>query len=128
MKSILVVDDDEYIRIMLKKLFEQEGYAVQTADDGKSAVKSLHENHADLVITDIIMPEKEGLETIMELRRDFPNVELIAISGGGRIQANEYLKLAKVMGARYAFSKPISIIELKAAVRSLLESSPQNKL
>jgi CheY-like chemotaxis protein len=124
MKSILVVDDDEYIRIMLKKLFEQEGYAVQTAENGKSAVKSLSEKPVDLVITDIIMPEKEGLETIMELRRDFPNVKLIAISGGGLIQANEYLKLAKVMGARYAFSKPISIIELKAAVRSILELSP----
>jgi CheY-like chemotaxis protein len=121
MKSILVVDDDKYIRILLKKLFEQEGYAVQTAENGNSAVKSLYEKPADLVITDIIMPEKEGLETIMELRRDFPNLKLIAISGGGLIHANKYLKLAKLMGAQYTFSKPLSIIELKAAVRSLLE-------
>jgi CheY-like chemotaxis protein len=79
MKSILVVDDDEYIRIMLKKLLEQEGYAVRTAENGKIAVKSLYEKPVDLVVTDIVMPEKEGLETIMELRRDFPNVKLMNI-------------------------------------------------
>jgi DNA-binding response OmpR family regulator len=127
MKSILVVDDDEYIRIMLKKLFEQEGYAVQSAENGKTAVKSIYEKPVDIVITDIIMPEKEGLETIMELRRDFPGLEIIAISGGGLIHANEYLKLAKVMGARYTFSKPLSIAELKAAVRSLLEPCPKTQ-
>jgi YesN/AraC family two-component response regulator len=106
---------------MLKELFEMANYEVLLAPDGGAAMKLHCANPADVVITDIIMPEKEGLETIIEFRRRFPGVKLIAISGGGKIEANEYLKTALHLGAQKAFSKPFEVIELLNAVRELLK-------
>jgi DNA-binding response OmpR family regulator len=108
---------------MLKQLLERAEYEVLVAPDGKTALKLHHANPADLIITDIVMPEKEGLEIIMEFRRHFPAVKVIAISGGGKIEANEYLKTAKALGAQKTFSKPFGLSELLEAVRELLQKS-----
>jgi DNA-binding response OmpR family regulator len=121
MSTILVMDDDEQVRAMLRQALEREGYEVLDAPDGKEGMRLFREQGADLIITDLIMPEKEGLETIMELRRDFPDVKIIAISGGGRVSADEYLDQAYKFGARVILTKPFALEELLDAVRELLE-------
>ena len=121
MIRILVIDDDINIREMLKECLERAEYEVLVASDGKAALKLHSANPVDLIITDIVMPEKDGLEIIMEFRRRFPAVKVIAISGGGKIGANEYLNIAKVLGVTKTFSKPFELRELLAAVRELLQ-------
>ncbi|MDY6987588.1 MAG: response regulator [Thermodesulfobacteriota bacterium] len=117
---ILVVDDDVQIREMLRQLLERAGYEVAEAPDGRQGIRLYRQEPADLVITDIIMPEKEGLETIRELRRDFPDVKILAISGGGRVLADEYLRLAKQFGAERTLAKPFDQKELLEAVHELV--------
>jgi len=121
MARILISDDDSQVRAMLRQMLERAGYEVADARDGKEAIKLYHENPADLVITDIIMPEKEGIETIMELKRDYPNIKIFAISGGGRVGPENYLKLAEKIGALRTFTKPFDRQELLAAVKQALE-------
>ncbi len=121
MRSVLVIDDDDKVRTMLRQSLEREGYDVLEAGDGKEGLKIFREKGADLIITDLIMPEKEGLETITELRQDYPDVKVIAISGGGRVSPDEYLHLAKSLGAHLTLTKPFEREELLEAVRDLLE-------
>lgn len=121
MSLILVIDDDEVIRSLLRDLLERYGYEVMEAENGKIGLKLLRENGADLVITDLIMPEKEGIETIRELRRDFSDVKIIAISGGGAIGAETYLQMAKSMGAHRVFGKPFQLQEMLEAIRELVD-------
>jgi len=118
---ILVIDDDEVIRSLLRSLLERDGYDVMEAENGKIGLKLIRENGADLVITDLIMPEKEGIETIRELRRDFSDVKIIAISGGGTIGPETYLQMAKGMGAHRVFEKPFKLKEMSEAIRELLD-------
>ena len=120
MARIIIIDDNVYILDMLKQTLEREGYEVVETSNGNEGIRLYRENPADLIITDIIMPKKEGLETIMELKRDFPDVKIIAISGGGRVSPEEYLSMAKKLGARYTFSKPFEREKLLAAVRELI--------
>ena len=120
MSTILVMDDEDEARTILRKMLERAGYQVMDAADGHEGMRLLREQGADLIIIDIIMPEKEGLETITELRRDFPEVKIIAISGGGRSHPDEYLHLAKKFGAHLTFPKPFEEEELLEAVRKLL--------
>lgn len=120
MTRILVVDDDIEIREMLKQYLERAEFSVVVAQDGKVALKLHRETPVDLIITDIVMPEKEGLETIMEFRRHFPSVKLIAISGGGKIEGNKYLDIAKKLGAQKVFAKPFELKELFQEIRTLL--------
>jgi CheY-like chemotaxis protein len=122
MARVLVVDDDDAVRMMLKKMLETEAYDVITAGNGMQALLSLQEQLPDVVILDIIMPEKEGFETIVELRRDYPIIKIIAISGGGSIGATNYLKLAKTLGAHLTIEKPIRLAELMAAVKQLVST------
>ncbi|MBE9582675.1 MAG: response regulator [Proteobacteria bacterium] len=121
MSRILVIDDDDQIRAMLQQVLQREEFQVVDAPDGKEGIRLFREEAADLVITDIIMPDKEGIETIMELRRDFPEVKIIAISGGGRVEPSQYLGLAKKLGAQVTLIKPFEREELLAAVHGLLE-------
>ena len=120
MSSILIIDDDPQILKMLRQILEREGYEVTEASNGKQGVRLYRKNPADLVITDIIMPEKEGIEIIIELKRDYPDVKIIAISGGGRINPEDYLDIAKKLGAHRIFSKPVERKELLNAVRELI--------
>jgi DNA-binding response OmpR family regulator len=120
MARILVIDDDPQVREVLKQFLERAEYEVGVAPDGNAGLKLHRADPADLVITDIVMPEKEGLATIMEFRRHLPAVGIIAISGGGKIGPHDYLNTAKAMGAQKTFSKPFDLQELLAAVRELL--------
>ena len=118
---ILVIEDDPQMRTMLRQMLEAKGCDVVEASDGNEGIKLYRGNPADLIITDLIMPEKEGIETIIELRRDFPDVKIIAISGGGRLDPGQYLSMAKSFGAQYTFAKPVEREELLKAVRELLK-------
>jgi CheY-like chemotaxis protein len=107
----------------LKEVLENFGYEVLTTANGKEALQVFQEQMPKLVITDIIMPEKEGIETIRELRKLAPNVKIIAVSGGGIGSADIYLKIAKSVGADRTIEKPMVIDELISTVRELL---PEN--
>lgn len=120
MKTILLIDDDFQIREMLKKMLEGGGYKVLTAADGKEGVVEFNRSGADLVITDIVMPEQEGIETIIQLKKNAPELKIMAISGGGRINPEGYLAMAKKLGAVQVLKKPIKRSELLAAVGELL--------
>jgi DNA-binding NtrC family response regulator len=122
MVRILVIDDEEPVRIVFKDILERAGYEVAVAADGEEGITVQSENPSDIIITDIVMPGKEGLKTIMEMRRKFPGVQIIAISGGGQIPAEEYLDLAARFGAACTLMKPISAQELIAAVKNILDS------
>lgn len=125
MKRILIIDDDFHVRDMLERLLRRAGYDSQLAENGVEALKMHRENPVDLVITDIIMPEKEGLEIITEFRRDYPSVKLIAISGGGRIGPANYLKMAKLLGAERTFAKPVDTSQLLSAIEELLATDKE---
>jgi len=119
MARILIIEDDVQMLAMLGQVFERAGYDVVEAPDGNVGIKLYREQPAHLVITDLIMPNKEGIETIIELRREFPDVKIIAISGGGRNGPEDYLKMARGLGAMLTFTKPIKREELLNAVREL---------
>jgi DNA-binding response OmpR family regulator len=126
MKRILVIEDEDGLRSIVRMSLEKMGYAVTEARDGKEAIALFRDNPADLVLTDLMMPEKEGLETIRELRRSDPDLKIIAMSGGGRTGARDNLKIAKLFGATSVFSKPFSFEELGKAVSDLLAPKPDN--
>jgi DNA-binding response OmpR family regulator len=120
MAKILVIDDEPSILLMIKKMLEKAGHDVEMAINGKEGMLIFEKNKADLLITDIIMPEKEGLETIVEMRKKYPDLKIIAISGGGRISADGYLPGAKLLGANMVFQKPLIQKDFLEAVSFLL--------
>ncbi len=122
MPAVLIVDDDSMVRKMLVKVFQKEEYITHEASDGNSALRIFRDENIDVVITDIVMPDMEGIETIRELRKINPDVKIIAFSGGGSLAPDGYLKIAASMGAKYTFQKPFDINELKEAVKKLLDS------
>jgi DNA-binding response OmpR family regulator len=126
MAKILVFDDEPSILLMIKKMLEKAGHEVDLALNGRDGIELLEKNKPDLVITDILMPEKEGLETIMELKKKYPELRIIAISGGGRIGPDGYLPSAKKLGADMVFQKPLVQKEFLEAV-SLLLSRTKNE-
>lgn len=117
MLNILVVDDEEQMRTMLREMLEREGYNVMSVPNGALALKVHRENPADLIIVDMIMPEKEGIDTIIELKRDFPEVNIFAMSGGGRNEPEQYLHMAKRLGADRTFTKPFKRSKLLEAIK-----------
>jgi len=125
MKKILVIDDDDLVRNVITKMLEKEGFEVTTATNGKEGVESYHNHPTDLVITDLIMPEQDGIETIIELKKVYENVTIIAISGGGQIGpgkvgATDYLTIAKNYGAVCILNKPVEREILIKAVNQTL--------
>ncbi len=123
MTRILVIDDEDQIRLVLRKSLEHDGYQVMDAPNGNEGLKLCQEEPFDLVITDILMPEKDGIETIGEIRRYFPETRIIAISGGGqRLKANDVLHTAGILGAQCTLFKPFESEELLSAVSDLLGS------
>ena len=120
MSRVLVIDDEPYILLMLKKLFEKEGFEVDIAINGDEGIRMFAKYPADVIITDIVMPEKEGLETIREFKQTNPDLKIIAISGGGRIDSKEYLDSARLFGASKIFRKPFKQREMVNAVHELL--------
>jgi len=120
MTRILVIDDEELTRFTMREILEGAGHEVVEAENGNQGLSVQKDQPCDLVITDIIMPEKEGVETIIEMKRDFPSVPIIAISGGGRTRNLDFLKLARQYGARIILAKPFSESELIDAVNDCL--------
>ncbi|GBE53465.1 sporulation initiation phosphotransferase F [bacterium BMS3Bbin14] len=118
---VLIVDDDEQIRALLQEVMEWAGFNVAVAENGRVAMRLQEQRPADLVITDLIMPEQEGLETITSLKRIYKDIKIIAISGGGRIGPEAYLPAALELGADRIFSKPFDVQEIVDAVKALLE-------
>ncbi len=120
MASILIADDDEQIRELMRLILEKAGYDTMAATNGNQAVRDYKAKRPDLVILDIIMPEKEGIETIMELKGIDPEVKIIAISGGGKSGPENYLSMAKKLGAKATLEKPIDKNELLRVVNDIL--------
>ena len=121
MKRILVIDDEMLIRKMLRQTLEQAGYEVVDAPDGREGLRLYRESPTDLIIIDIIMPVKEGVETVIEFRRDFPDVKIVAISGGSRnIDSQSCLSYVKALGVSHRFTKPFDRKELLEAIQELL--------
>ncbi len=105
---------------MMKRMLGHEGYQVITAKDGREGLRLFENSIIDLVITDLIMPEKEGIETIIELKKYNSEAKIIAISGDGQVNPISYLDMATKLGAQKAFSKPIQRKDLLAAIKELL--------
>jgi len=122
MKRILIIDDNIGFLKMLTKVIEHQGYEVVQAQNGLEGYQRFTENPCDLVITDIFMPKQEGLETIIQLRGQFPDLKIIAISGGGNMGV-DYLEGAKTFGADRVFSKSLDMDTFLATIRELLEES-----
>jgi DNA-binding response OmpR family regulator len=120
MVKILIIDDEAPIRKMLKKLLERNDYEVLEASDGNQGIKLFNEHEPDLIITDLIMPDKEGLETIRELKKSNPDVPIIAISGGGITDPKMYLNLASKFGAVRTFAKPVDNDILLSTIKEIL--------
>jgi DNA-binding response OmpR family regulator len=120
MAKILVIDDDEIMNGMIMQLLSEAGYEVEGAHDGSLGLKMLTSEKFDLIVTDIVMPEKEGIETIMEIRGQNNETPIIAISGGGKIDPEQYLRMAQHFGADYTFQKPFDQKHFLAAVRECL--------
>lgn len=121
MAKILIAEDDEQLREMLRQALEKENYEVVGSKNGEEAIRILKQMPVDLLITDIIMPQKDGTSLIMDIRKDFPDLQVIAISGGARfIDPQNPLHIAKKLGAQITFTKPFKISELLDAVRKLV--------
>jgi YesN/AraC family two-component response regulator len=121
MYDILVVDDEPMIRDGLKVALEMEGHRTLTASDGKEALKIVDESKPQIIITDIIMPERDGIEVICTVKENNPDIKILAISGGGRISAKDHLKIASQLGAVGVLAKPFSTEELLAEINKLFE-------
>ncbi len=121
MARILVVDDDASVRATIRKFLEQEGYDVVEVGDGAAALRAYREQPADLVITDIFMPETDGVETTIRLRKEFPDVKVVAITGGAYdFDKKQMLQVAEMLGAERTLTKPFERSELLDVVREVL--------
>ena len=122
MALILIIDDEPQIRSMLKLMLERDGYEVAEAPDGIEGIRVFRQNPAELIITDLIMPNKDGIGLIIDLKKEFPNVKIIAMSGGGLNKPEGYLKGAKKLGAACTLTKPIDRDEMLRAIKEALQS------
>ena len=120
MVTILLVDDDDMSRGAVHRMLELSGYSVHSTAVGLEALAHYRKDPADLVITDLIMPDTDGLEMIQRLREMNPKVRVLAISGGGRVDAEEYLSVARKFGAAGILPKPFTASQLRQAVQAAL--------
>ncbi len=120
MAQILVIEDDEHIRGLIREVLEELGHEVLESSDGEDGLKKFSLNPTFLVITDILMPGMEGLETIRHLRTEVPTAKIIAISGGLEGKGVNVLELAKKFGATRILAKPFDLSQLLAAVEEVL--------
>lgn len=132
MASIIVIDDEEDIRIVLKEILERAGFDVKTASNSDDGLELLRNGGADLVITDIIMPGRDGVETVYDIKKEFPSTRVIVISGGGNvapmdyepssIKTAAYLASAAAAGADATLTKPFDRKEILDAVNELVQA------
>jgi CheY-like chemotaxis protein len=124
MAKILVIEDDPQMRQLLRRALEGAGHEVIDAENGAKGLKRFGEGRTDLVVTDIIMPDKEGIQTIIELKQSDPSIKVLGISGGGRTENLEFLRIARRSGADRVMAKPFRTADFVKAVTELLEGAP----
>jgi DNA-binding response OmpR family regulator len=124
MARILIIEDDSAMRHAMKVPLERSGHQIAEAGDGRAGLAAYKETVFDLVMTDIIMPGMEGLETVLALRKFSPNVKIIAMSAGGKGDADDYLELARRFGAHRTLRKPFTSEEMMSAVTAELGTTP----
>ena len=117
--SILVVDDEPGIRELLSMILEAAGHSVIAAEDGIEAPKVMASREINVVITDLLMPERDGLEFITEIRAKYPKVKIIAMSGGGHIARDSYLRIARNFGAHIILEKPFTQANVLGAIEKV---------
>lgn len=126
MAKILIVDDDPAILEFLRTILIRDGHTVDETSDGKTAKEMYGKGDYDLLVTDVVLPGKEGLDLILELEREHPTMKVIAVSGGDRIEPNYYLELASILGAQHTLAKPFTPQEFLQKVRALLHGQGPN--
>lgn len=119
MGRVLVIDDDPLIRQTIRFALEEAGFCVDEAESGVDGCRAAADGDFDLMITDILMPDKDGIETIIEVKRTRPDLQILAMSGGGKIDGGEFLNLARRLGVNDTISKPFQIGALLAKVERL---------
>jgi len=120
MPVILIIEDDRDLREMLRSALLRKDYTVLEADNGKEALINFKPGVTDLVVTDLLMPEEDGLKVIMQMREMKPEIKVIAISGGGKAGPGSYLRMAKALGADSVFPKPFSVNDLVTRIDDIL--------
>ena len=125
-KRVLVIDDDDSIRLFIRRVLERQRYEVLEARNGDEGIRIYRENLPDLVLLDLYMPEKDGLETLRDLRKETPPPRVVTMSGGGPKYDVTILQSARFLGSQSALVKPFSIGELMELVRGMLEGGPQS--
>ena len=126
-RKILVIDDEADICEMTKLLLERAGHDVSCTTDSRAAARMLKEQAFEVVITDMLMPDKDGLEVMADLRRHHPEVRIIASSGGGRVSSDSYLHIARKSGAHALLSKPFTLKELLTCIEEAFQTLPVAK-
>jgi len=122
--TVLVVDDEAGIRQLASRVLTAAGCASHGASNGREAIAVLEHTPIDLAVIDMIMPEKEGVETIIEAKARWPNLKVIAISGGGRLAPDDFLQLARMVGADATMKKPLNFKEMLSRIDGLLHPVP----
>lgn len=120
LKNILLVDDEESIRKMVRAVLGEGRYSFAEASNGVEALKIMETQSFDLILTDVIMPDCDGIELVLKVRKKLPDIKVIVMSGGGRVRADHYLNLAEKLGAARVFEKPFNTAELRETVAELL--------
>lgn len=121
MARVLVVDDDEDIRRIVSRMLTTGGHQVEEATDGRQAIEAYRARPSDIVIADVYMPDVDGVEAIIRLRHEFPDVRIIAVSGGGHLGKDDVLKIAAAVGAQATLTKPLDKEILLGAVEEVLK-------
>lgn len=122
MADIIIIDDEPALRATMRKILERVGHEIREAEDGDRGIELQRERPADLVITDIFMPGKEGMETIQDLKEEFPGVRILAVSGGASLGASGPLMDAELFGADGTLAKPFTVEVLQERVAEILGS------
>jgi CheY-like chemotaxis protein len=127
MANILIIDDESEVRYAIRAVLEDIGHSVAEAGTGTEGLERFQEGKYDLVICDIIMPDKAGIETIVEIRQIEPDQRIVAISGGGRIKKEDYLAVAAAVGATHTISKPFDAETLTEMVTRILHNGKERQ-
>ena len=120
MATVLLIDDDDALRGTMRRILERAGHEVLEAADGREGVALFRRRGADVVVTDLIMPEQEGIETILQLKEEFPSARVLAVSGGGVVGPGGPLGDAALFGADATLAKPFGVADFQSAVERLL--------
>lgn len=121
MARILVIDDDATLRRTMRKILERGGHSVREAEHGRAGLRLVGDDPPDVVVTDMLMPEKEGIETIVELRENHPEIRIVAVSGAGGVAAGGPLVDAELFGADATLAKPFSVEDFQAVIERVLK-------